>query len=222
MKIKYSVIAGALLLSGSGLFASSAAEIASAYEEARSRISPIVVTLIPNKNLGTCGFKAGEDYNVTIKTMGYEENMRIYGTFYDCQDMDNANRECGRKYDSDEKVVETEWLDVSTVTHEDWAYTDSNGTKIPAYIHTYDAIFTMSDNGKDSSGNTIPWEDNDNGEGGAPVVIRWWQKADDAEGRSVSLLIGTEAVRHYGLNMRRIGAKTTNNLDVTSPTCADE
>jgi len=221
MKIKYSLIAAALLFSASVALAGSgtngtAEENATAYEEARTRISPIIVELDPNRNIRYCGFSAGEDYNITYKVMGYEENMDTYMTFYDCDGINEF--ECGKRYGSPEKVVESEWVEASSVTHEDWTYTDAAGTTVPAYVSTYTAVFTMSDNGTDDN----PWSANENGTGGDQLAVRWWQKADDAEGKSVSLLIGVEATRHYGENMRRVGTKTSSNLDPDDVTCVDK
>ncbi len=214
MKIKYSAIAGALLLSGSGLFAATAEENATAYAEARSRISPIIVNLNPSNNVKQCGFSAGEDYNITFKTMGYEEKMDTYLTFYDCQDKDNANFRCGRRYDSPEKVVETEWISTEIAEHEDWTYRDAAGTVVPAYVHTYVAYFEMNATGADGQS----WSENDNGTGGDIAVVRWWQKSTsvDAISKSVSLLIGVEATRHYGHNMRRVGTKVSNDLNAST------
>ncbi len=223
MKIKYSLIAAALLFSASVALAGTngtAEENATAYEEARSRISPIIVDLNPSHNVRYCGFSAGQEYTITTTTMGYEKDMDTYITMYDCDGITAPG--CGRRYSSSERVVDTDYIPSSDQSHQDWTYTDAAGTTVPAYVDVYVNTFTIPENGEDGN----PWGANDGangGHGGDQSVVRWWQKAADAEGKSVSLLIGVEATRHYGENMRRVGSLISSDLNASADNtaCAD-
>jgi len=218
MRIKHSLIAGALLFSVSGAFASTdgtAEENATAYEEARSRISPIIIELDPSHNVRTCGFAGGSEYTVVTTTMGYEKDMDTYITVYDCDGI--AAPGCGRRYSSSERVVDTNYIQSSGQSHQNWTYTDAAGTTVPAYVDVYSNTFTIPENGEDDQ----PWGANNGGHGGDQAVVRWWQYADGALGESVSLLIGVEASRHYGENMRRVGVLISSDLNSSAPDCAD-
>ncbi len=205
-------LAGGMLLSSVNVVAG---DVEDAYAEARQRISPIILEMGADQNARQCGFRAGHTYRFDYSTKGYETNLQTMFGMFDCQDNNDLSGTCGDAWTGTDRLGDgSGWVSKETNSTTTWDYKASNGTTVDAFRHDFNVTYEIPATRLDGS----DWPEWNAQTKGALVVARWYQYADSvAKGApSITLMIGTEATRHYGFDLRRIATAISSNIDPTS------
>ncbi len=209
-------LAGAMLFSSVNLVAG---DVEDAYTEARQRISPIILEMGADQNARQCGFRAGHKYTFHYSTKGYETDLVTMFGMFDCQEV--AEGACGDTWgpsnadDDDDRLGDgSGWVSKETNSTTEWNYTASNDVTVDAFRHDFNVTYEIPSLRK----NGDAWPEWTEETKGALVVARWYQYADSVTSGapSITLMIGTEATRHYGFDLRRIATAISSNIDPES------
>jgi len=215
---KIGILLVMLLLLGSEVMADANED---ARNEARTRISPVLIGIDANNSAPMCGFKAGETYTISWSVLGYDNDYNSTMVIFDCTD--KAEYTCGESFGDDNKIVYVSRKQRSVKdTDTGWTYksTVDDADIVEAIRFDFNATVTIpSDRTWTDDSNHGEW--NTTAEGGNKIVVRFYQISDAAtdEMKTISIIIGAKAKHSYGYYGRRVYNMLATDTDPDNDVC---